>query len=88
MIWAGNSTAPRVMSSPTTKANFTPTDTTLRMLPVSFLPQYWAARMRMAPSIPATNICSTCWSCPPTYTPEMALSPSEPIITLSAKFTP
>ena len=29
----------------------------LRMLPASRLPQYWAARIRMAPSTPAENIC-------------------------------
>ena len=57
------------------------------MLWVSFFPQYWAAKIRMAPSMPPTNICSTVWSWPPTYTPEMASSPREPIITLSAKLT-
>ncbi len=72
---------------PTPRANFTPMDTTFRMLPVSFFPQYWAARMRMAPSTPPINICTTVCIWLPTYTPETALSPREPIIRLSAKFT-
>ena len=83
----GNSTATSVVNSPTPRANFTPMETTLRMLSLSFLPQYWAAKIKIAPSMPPTNICTTDWSWPPTYTPEMASSPRDPIITLSAKFT-
>ena len=87
MMAEGNSTAARVISSPTPKANLAPMETTLRMLAVSFLPQYWAERIKIAPSMPAMNICTTACIWLPTYTPEIASSPNRPIIRLSAKPT-
>ena len=63
---SGKLTASKLIKMPTARANFTPMDTTLRMLAVSFFPQYWAANIKMAPSMPPTNICSTDWSWPPT----------------------
>ena len=87
MICDGNKNATSVIRTPTSTANRTPIDAIFRILPVSRFPQYWAARIRIAPSMPATNICSTVCSWFPTYTPEIALSPSVPTIRLSAKFT-
>ncbi len=87
MISPGNSTVTRLNTAPTAAASFTPMLTTRRMLSVSFLPQYWAASISMAPSTPPMNICTTVCTWPPTYTPEMALSPSRPIIRLSANPT-
>ena len=87
IINPGNKTVTRLNAKPTAAASFTPMLTTRRMLSVSFFPQYWAASISMAPSTPPMNICTTVCTCPPTYTPEMALSPSLPIIRLSAKPT-
>ena len=87
IICTGNENATSVIRTPIKTAKRTPIDAIFRMLPVSRLPQYWAARIKIAPSMPATNICSSVWSWFPTYTPEIALSPSEPTIRLSAKFT-
>ena len=56
---AGNRNAARVISAPIRTANRTPMDTILRMLTVSRLPQYCAARMRIAPSMPPMNICKS-----------------------------
>ena len=84
----GNSTATKLAKIPTPRANFTPMDTTFRMLAVSRLPQYWAAKIKMAPSMPPTNICTTRLKLAAHTHRKWRLSPSEPIIKLSAKFTP
>ena len=86
-ICDGNKNAVTVMTKPMSKANRTPMAAMRRMLFVSRLPQYCAAKMRIAPSMPPMNICNSVCSWLPTYTPEIALSPSVPIITLSARPT-
>ena len=54
-----------VSTSPQTIEKCRPIETIRLMLPVSRLPQYWAARIKIAPSMPPENIWRKVWICPP-----------------------
>ena len=72
---------------PTISEILRPMDTMERIWSVSRFPQYWAARISMAPPMPEVNSWIKVWIWPPIYTPDTAASPKVLTIRLSAKET-